>query len=288
MATLRDIRRRISSVKSTQQITRAMKMVSAAKLRRAQDRILNARPYAVRLNELVSQIAAGSSTNSHPLFEQREVNHVTLITVTSDKGLCGSFNANIIKQTKDLYDSVPREGSASLITIGRKGEEFFRRRNYPIADRLINIFQDLSYLMVKEVSESIQTRFLNGETDRVALVYNNFKSVGSQELITEQILPVPPVDSDEDSGFGTDYIYEPDAAELLGDLVPRNLTTQIWRALLESNAAEHAARMVAMESATENAEEMIYDLTLHYNKARQAAITTEISEIVGGAEALRG
>jgi len=288
VATLRDIRRRITSVKSTQQITKAMKMVSAAKLRRAQERILKARPYAIRLNELVSQIAAGNANNSHPLFGQRPIEKVTFITVTSDKGLCGSFNANVIKQTKEVFDSVPSDGTAELLTIGRKGNEFFRRRDYPIVDALINIFQDLNYQMVKEISDIVQSGFLSGETDKVVIVYNSFKSVGSQDLKMEQLLPVLPTDMEKNDRPTADYVYEPNAVTILTDLIPRNLTTQIWRALLESNAAEHAARMVAMESATENAEEMINDLTLHYNKARQAAITTQISEIVGGAEALRG
>jgi F-type H+-transporting ATPase subunit gamma len=288
LATLRDIRRRISSVKSTQQITKAMKMVSAAKLRKAQDRILNARPYALRMNELVSHIAAGKSQNVHPLFEQREIQKVLIVVITSDKGLCGSFNAHIIKRSIDLFDSVcADESTGELITIGRKGEEFFRRRDYPIVERQVNIFQDLDYQIAAALSELIQARFKAGAADRVMVVYNGFKSVGSQQLNTEQLLPVIPKEA-ETGQTATEYIYEPDAEAILRELVPRNLSTQIWRALLESNAAEHAARMIAMESATENAEEMIYDLTLHYNKARQAAITTEISEIVGGAEALRG
>ena len=288
MATLRDIRRRIASVKSTQQITKAMKMVAAAKLRRAQERVVNARPYAERLDALVRQIAGIDNIAVHPLFEKRDLRKETIVIVSGDRGLCGSFNANVIKKARQVLDALPSADVGEIIAIGRKGEEFFRRRNYAIVQRYINIFHELSFAVVREISDFIHNRFLSAATDRVVVVYNGFKSVGAQEIRMTQLLPVTPEASDMDAASHSDYIYEPDAVTILNDIVPKNLDTQLWRIILESNASEQAARMVAMDAATENAEEMINDLTLHYNKARQAAITKEISEIVGGAEALRG
>jgi F-type H+-transporting ATPase subunit gamma len=288
LATLRDIRRRITSVKSTQQITKAMKMVSAAKLRKAQERVLNARPYALRLNTLVCQIAAIETKVQHPLLQQREEQRVAILVVTADRGLCGSFNANVIKRARHEADQNMAQKDTQLITVGKKSLEFFRRRDYPIAQHYLGIFDTLDFQIAVEISRFVQAGFSKGDFDRFIVVYNSFKSVGTQLVNAEQLLPVEARQPEAGAGLPADYIYEPDAASLLDRIVLQNLDTQIWRVLIESSAAEQAARMIAMESATENAEDMIYDLTLHYNKARQAAITKEIAEIVGGAEALRG
>ncbi len=288
MATLRDIKRRIGSVKSTQQITKAMKMVAAAKLRRAQERLLNARPYAQRLEELLTHITAQEELqSSHPLLEVREANKLCYVVVTSDRGFCGSFNSNVIKQAKTEIDSQSGEDVA-LVTVGGKGTDYYSRRDYQITEKYVDIFRDLDFQHAAQISERIQNMYQAQEVDRVFAVYNSFKSAGTQILKVTQLLPVEPQQPEENGPVSADYLYEPEAGKILDEIVPKNLNVQIWRILLESYAAEEGARMVAMDAATENAQDMIYDLTLHYNKARQAAITTEISEIVGGAEALRG
>lgn len=287
MATLRDIRRRISSVKSTQQITKAMKMVAAAKLRKAQGRLLSARPFAIRSNELIHHIVTKEEKATHPLFENRDVSSVTFLVITGDRGLCGAFNSNVLKRAKAEIDGLA-DVQKTLVAIGRKSFEFFRKRQYNVTESYVGIFDTLDFENAREISTLLQRKFLNSETDRVVAVYNSFKSAGSQEVMVEQLLPVVADSGEMSTGIRADYIYEPDAETLLNQIVPRNVDTQVWRLLLESSAAEQGARMIAMDSATDNAQEMIYNLTLYYNKVRQAAITKEISEIVGGAEALRG
>ncbi len=287
MATLRDIKRRITSVKSTQQITKAMKMVAAAKLRKAQEGLFNARPYAEGLNKILAHVAAQEANAVHPLLQVREPKRICYLVVTSDRGLCGSFNSNVERAARMAIDE-QADVDVSVITFGRKGYDFFRHRAYELAEKYINLFNELDFEHARHVSSFVQERYVSCEYDQVFVAYNSFKSAGSQVVRLDQLLPVVPEPAAPDQYRLAEYLYEPSAAEILDEIVPRNLNIQIWRALLESYAAEQAARMVAMDSATESAEEMIHDLTLHYNKVRQAAITTEISEIVGGAEALRG
>lgn len=291
MATLRDIRRRINSVKSTQQITKAMKMVAAAKLRRAQERLFNSRPYAEGLAELLAHIAAKEGPELHPLLATPEVENTCYVVVSSDRGLCGSFNANVIRRGKNEIQGareVEQIERAAMITVGRKGFEHFSRREFDVEEKFINLFDSLTFQNAVEISDLLQQKFLNGEFDRIQVIFNRFESAGVQRVVMQQLLPIVPQMPETEKYNLVDYIYEPSPERILDDLCPKNLNIQMWRALLESNASEHAARMVAMDSATENAAEMIYDLTLYYNKVRQAAITKEISEIVGGAEALSG
>ncbi len=288
MATLRDLRRRITSVKSTQQITKAMKMVAAAKLRRAQRRLLDARPYAERLNQVLAHVAAQEESSLHPLLEVREPRNICYLVVTSDRGLCGSFNANVQRRARLAIDAHDEQTHVQVINFGRKGFDFFSRRGYEIHERYINLFNELAFKHAIEVSRLLQKRYLEKEFDRVYVVYNQFKSAGSQVATIEQLLPIEPEMPEFDRYQPVGYIYEPSPGEILDTLIPKNLNIQVWRTLLESSAAEHGARMVAMDAATDNAQEMIDQLSLTYNKARQAAITTEILEIVGGAEALRG
>ena len=263
-------------------------MVAAAKLRRAQERLLNARPYAQRFEELLAHVTAQEEQkSSHPLLEVREANKLCYVVVTSDRGFCGSFNSNIIKRAKSEIDSQAAE-DVTLLAIGSKGADFYSRRDYQISDKYIGIFNNLDFQHAAQISARIQELYLAREVDRVFAVYNSFKSAGAQIIKVAQLLPVELHQPENGGAVSTDYLYEPQAGKILDEIVPKNLNVQIWRVLLESYAAEEGARMVAMDSATENAEEMIYDLTLHYNKVRQAAITTEISEIVAGAEALRG
>ncbi len=288
MATLRDIKRRITSVKSTQQITNAMKMVSAAKLRRAQERLMNSRPYAEGLQQIIAHVAAQEDPDLHPLLQVRAEHRRSFLVITSDRGLCGSFNANVTRRAKSEVELSSKDEPAAIINFGRKGYEFFHRRGYAITSKYINLFNELSFHHATQLAEEIGEAYRTGQYDRVDVVYNYFKSAGAQEVRVERLLPIVPQAPQSDKFALPDYIYEPSPKAILEEAIPKNLTIQIWRSLLESSAAEHAARMVAMDSATENAKEMIYQLTLTYNKARQAAITTEISEIVGGAEALRG
>ena len=286
MATLREIRRRIASVKSTQQITHDMKMVAAAKLRGAQERILSARPYARKIAEIIHHLilALGNEVEI-PLLQSRFVERVTLVVVTADRGLCGAFNANIIKHTLHQIE-FHKDKEVSLVCVGKKGYEFFAKRDYRIIHYFDNVFNRLEFPIAQEITQFLVEHFLNHETDLVEVIYNEFKNAVPQNVIVEKYLPLT-TDVFEGEIKHIDYIYEPDRLELLNALLPRHLNIQTWRVLLESNAAEQGARMTAMENATDNAEEMIHDLTLFYNRARQAAITKEISEIVGGAEALK-
>ncbi|MCB9066404.1 MAG: ATP synthase F1 subunit gamma [Calditrichia bacterium] len=284
MATLREIKTRIKSVKNTQQITKAMKMVAAAKMRRAQDRMFSARPYAEKIRELIQNLTASVENPQLELLKSRPVQNVTLVVITSDRGLCGSFNTNVIKKAVMEADA-HRDLNLSIVTLGKKGYDFFRKRGYNIVDRKVDFYNDLQFAHANEIANSLIKRFITGETDAVKIIYNEFKSVARQNLVVDKLLPIS-LEDFETQQTG-DYIYEPDQAAILEALLPRHIRTQVWRALLESFASEQAARMIAMENATDNANEIIRQLTLQYNKARQAAITKEILEIVGGAEALK-
>ena len=284
MASLKQIRRRIASVKSTQQITKAMKMVAAAKLRRAQENIIKARPYSLKLREVIRDLAAYTERERHPLLAIREPEKVAIMIVTADRGLCGSFNSNIIRRAVDVIKSEDTD-DIRLINVGRKGHDFFRKRGYNIIQRHIELFRDLHFGNAASIGKSVTDLYVQEELDRVYLVYNEFKSAVQQKVIVEQLLPIIPEPPGE--GFAFDFLYEPSSAAVLDGILPRYINVQLWRVLLESNAAEQGARMTAMENATENADELIDDLTLHYNKARQAAITKELLEVVSGAEGLR-
>ncbi len=286
MATLRAIKNRISSIRNTQQITKAMKMVAAARLRRAQDNILNLRPYAYELRDLLAHLTSVSQDIAGiPLMEKRPVEKVLCVVVTSDRGLCGSFNGNIIRQTGARLRQYENT-EAALYPIGKKGYEFFRRRE-TIEKYKHSFFNSLIFEDALEISRDLVSFYTSKQFDRIEIIYNEFKSAIQQKVIVEQFLPFVPDPEMEDSRSEVDFIYEPDKRGILNEVIPRDLNIQIWRVLLESFAAEQGARMTAMENATDNASELIEKLTIFYNRSRQAAITTEISEIVGGAEALK-
>jgi len=285
MATLREIRRRISSIKSTQQITRAMKMVSAAKLRHAQEKIFAARPYAYQIDEMIRHLIATLEEPQDPLLEAREPQRVLIVAVTADRGLCGAFNGNIIKQVLHQID-FHKNKEVSLLCLGRKGNDFFSKRDYPVEMQYTQFFNNLEFSHAQMITEYLVERYRSRNTDLVEVVYNEFKNAVQQNVIVEKYLPLTPKEF-TGGRASIDYIYEPDKESLLNALLPKHLNMQMWRILLESNASEQGARMTAMENATDNASELIHDLTLYYNRARQAAITKEISEIVGGAEALK-
>ena len=290
MPSLRDIRRRIGSVRSTQQITRAMKMVAAAKLRRAQDAIQKARPYAVLLDQALGRIAQRAGADEaagHPLLEARPMRRVELVVITSDRGLAGGFNSNIGRRVQRfLVENGDRFEQIQVTTIGKKGRDFLRARRIAIRKDFTGVHSQLGYEKAREIAREYAERVLAGEVDGVFLVYNEFKSAISQKVTLKQLLPVE-TSGEAGGAAGVDFLYEPARRELLQDLVPRHLDMQVWRALLDSAASEHGARMTAMESATKNATEMIAALSLQYNRARQAYITKELMEIVSGAEALK-
>lgn len=278
-----DIRRRIRSVKNTQQITKAMKMVAAAKLRRAQDRMFAARPYSAGLRAVLASVATRVDVTTHPLLEQREVErNVVAIVVTADRGLCGAFNANVNRAAQNFIRDRAFE-SLQLITVGRKAIDFFKRRATPIR-RQVLVAQALSLATAREIATDLVNAFIEGEIDAVYVVYNEFKSLIAQQVRAERLLPIAR-DFDPNEAPGIDYIYEPTPEAILSDLLPKHLEFQLYRILLESAAAEQAARMTAMEAATKNATDMINHLTLTYNRIRQASITKEIIEIVSGAAA---
>ena len=284
MASLRIIRRRIASVKNTQKITRAMKMVSAAKLRRSQDQMMAARPYAYKIAEVIARLAQRSVPENHPLLAPRSEDKLQIVVITSDKGLCGSFNGNVIRQATFFPGEHPNS-QVSLTLIGKKGRDFFRRRNVSIRREYIDFFRDISYSAVADIGKEFIKDYLEGEADRIYLIFNEFKSTMQQSVVIQPLLPIGPnIPGKEDF---TDYIYEPSADQVIDDLLNKYVEVRIYHALLESLAGEHAARMTAMDSATKNAEEMIDQLTLTFNKARQAAITTELIEVVSGADALQ-
>ncbi len=284
MATLREIRSRIGTVKSTQQITRAMKMVAAAKLRKLQGRLTLTRDYVEELSRVVGSASRCCRKDRHAFMQRRPGRRVCFVLITGDRGLCGSFNANLIRRAEEeLHRLLPQK--PCLVTIGRKGYEHFRRLDYPISASFVDMFNQLSILTASEISQQLTERFLAGEIDRVMVVYNEFHTLIHQRIVVRQYLPWEAPKELPPRLWAT--LYEPDAAELVNDLLPQTLRFTFYRMLLESFTAEQAARMTAMEQASENAEEMIRDLVLYYNKTRQAAITKELSEIVGGAEALR-
>jgi F-type H+-transporting ATPase subunit gamma len=288
MATLQDIRRRIRSVQSTQKITRAMKLVAAAKLRRAQERILEARPYAFRMAELVGALARGLGEDKHPLLARHEGPRKLYVVITADKGLCGAFNSNVLRRALESLRGSP-EGTAALLTVGRKARDFFRRRPWPLRGERLGLLDHLGFGDVRELAGELMQTYLADEVDEIWLVFNEFRSVALQRVVAARLLPIEPPGGDESGGAGpgVDYLYEPDPATILAALLPRHVEVQLYRALLESAAGEHGARMTAMEAATKNAQEMIGQLTIQYNKARQERITKELLDIVGGAEALR-
>ena len=284
MANLKEIRNRISSVGSTMQITSAMKMVSAAKLKRAQDAILQMRPYANKLTELLVNLSSSlDSAEGGEFSTEREINNVLLVPITSNRGLCGGFNANIIKQTLSLINDY-KENNISILSIGKKSSEYFKNNNYIPISTHDEVFNNLNYESIAQISENIMQMYLDEKFDKVILVYNQFKNAATQNVMSENYLPVESP-QEEDSTIG-DYIFEPEKKEIIEQLIPKSLKTQLFKAVLDSHASEHGARMTAMHKATDNASELKKDLTLSYNKARQAAITAEILEIVGGAEAL--
>ncbi|MBJ7879701.1 ATP synthase F1 subunit gamma [Gelidibacter salicanalis] len=284
MANLKEIRNRITSVSSTMQITSAMKMVSAAKLKKAQDAITAMRPYSDKLTELLQSLSATLDADSGSKFaEQRDVNKVLLVSITSNRGLAGAFNSNIIKRTNRLINEEYAGKDVSILAIGKKTNDAFKKGNRVIANKS-EIYDDLTFDNVAEIAELLMDKFLKEESDKIVLVYNKFKNAATQEIMTEQFLPIVPMEKDED--VDVDYIFEPSKAEIVKQLIPKSLKTQLFKALRDSFASEHGARMTAMHKATDNATELRDQLKLTYNKARQASITNEILEIVGGAEAL--
>ena len=287
MANLKEIRSRITSVGSTMQITSAMKMVSAAKLKRAQDAITQMRPYANKLTELLANLSASLDGSDGGVYAQnREIKKVLLVTITSNRGLCGGFNAYIIKTAKTLINDEFSKAKVSILSIGKKSSEHFDKNGFDIVSKHDSLFTDLTFENVAKVAEGIMEQFLDGNYDKIVLVYNQFKNAATQIIMTENFLPVQTTKNEEVASG--DYIFEPTKQEIVEQLIPKSLKTQLFKAILDSHAAEHGARMTAMHKATDNAGELKKELTLTYNKARQAAITGEILEIVGGAEALNG
>lgn len=286
MANLKEIRNRIASVSSTMQITSAMKMVSAAKLKKAQDAITAMRPYSEKLTELLQNLSATLEGDNGGVYaEQRAVNKVLIVAITSNRGLCGAFNANVIKQIKNLQDVVYAGKKVDVLAIGKKGNDALNKSCKIIANES-NLFDTLTFENVANVAQLLMDKFAAGEYDRIEIVYNHFKNAATQVVLTEQFLPLAPAEQTETTTQATDYIFEPSKEEIVKSLVPLSLKTQLYKAIRDSFASEHGARMTAMHKATDNATAMRNQLKLTYNKARQAAITGEILEIVGGAEAL--
>jgi len=288
MATLKAIRKRISSVRNTQQITKAMKMVSAAKLRRAQDAAVAARPYAEKMSELLKNVAVRVSNDAHPLLQTREEKKIELVLFTSDRGLCGGYNANLIRSAEAFIRRHAPDKEVELTLVGRKGADHFRRRRAPIADRYLNVLATPPDELATAIGQKLIARFINREIDAVYILYSHFRSALSQVPTLEKLLPVSLTETrDNEPQQLTEYLYEPGVEQLLASLLPRITDVVVQRALLEATASEHGARMTAMDSATNNASKMIGSLTLQMNRARQASITRELMEIVGTAEALK-
>ena len=285
MANLKEIRSRITSVGSTMQITSAMKMVSAAKLKRAQDAIGRLRPYANKQTELLSSLSGSLDNSDAGAYTQKRVlKKIMIVTITSNRGLCGGFNAYIIKKTRELISNEYPNSDVKILSIGKKSSEHFVKNGLNVVAKHDELYNDLTFDNVSSVAESIMQKFLKGEFDKVILVYNQFKNAATQIIMKENFLPVESPKNDKTKAG--DYIFEPEKQEIIKELIPKSLKTQLFKAILDSHAAEHGARMTAMHKATDNAAELKKELTLTYNKARQAAITGEILEIVGGAEAL--
>jgi len=289
MPSLKDIRTRIKSVKNTQKITRAMKLVAAAKLRRAQDNIFALRPYAYRLRETIWEVSRLTDTTDHPLLQDRDVKRVRLIVLTSDRGLCGGFNMNINRATEAfMKENDSQHEHTELAVVGKKGADYFGNRDVEIVTLYNDVLTSPSMERATEIGSEAMAAFQDDELDAVYVVYNEFKNAVTQDVVVEQLLPVVPEETADTSIQGVEFTYEPTKTEVLDSVVPLHINVQIYRAILESLASEMGARMTAMDSATNNAGELIDKLTLQFNRARQAAITKELMEIVGGAEALKG
>ncbi len=291
MASLQSLRRKIVSVKNTQKITKAMKMVAASKLKRAQNRILTARPYAHQLREVMGNLSQRVNRASHPLLSRRDGNKLELLVITSDRGLCGAFNTNILRQAVNFLEKQRGQGKEVTVSLaGRKSIDFFKRRDWPIRQEWAGVFDRLSFEHALDIGQNIVSQYYEGTFDHLYVVYNEFKSVMQQEVIIEKLLPIESLhesDGHATPSLGGGYLYEPDESELLETLLPKHFEIQTYRVLLESAAAEQASRMTAMDGATRNAGELIKKLTLFYNKTRQTAITKELMDIVGGAEAVQ-
>jgi len=285
MANLKDIRNRIKSVKSIQQVTSAMKMVAAAKMRRAQENMEKSRPYSSRLAELLNMLIPEIDRRLMPELNVREVKKTLFVVVTADRGMAGAFNTNVLREAHKAINKAGQENS-EIICIGKKSVGYFKNRNYPIAVEYVDFWNDLEYSHAMKIGDEIISRYINGAVDQVQVIYNRFVNVARQEIKNETFLPMSYDPEARDSDYNPERLFEPSKEEVVKNIIPRYLNTQIWQLLLESNASEQAARMLAMENATSNANDMIKDLKLQFNKARQTAITTEMLEIVSGAEAL--
>lgn len=289
MANLKEVKTRINSVISTQQITKAMKMVAAAKLRRAQDGIMQMRPYAQKLGEVLENVSGGLEDGQSKYSSDRSVTKVLIVAITSDRGLCGPFNSNVFKKTAELihtkYESEYNAGDVHLLTIGKKASEFFTKRGYNVIPDYSDMFTNLSFEKARAAADFAMEGYAGEKFDVVELVYNEFKNIATQVLVTEQLLPITGSDNQEQN-LHNDFIFQPNQEVLVEELIPKSIKVQFYKAILESNASEHGARMTAMDKATENADDILKELRLTYNQTRQAAITKEILEIVAGAEAL--
>jgi F-type H+-transporting ATPase subunit gamma len=289
MATLRDIKRRIKAVQSTSKITKAMKMVAAAKFRKAQQRMFELRPYAERMSGILSRMAGDLDAETHPLLAVRPRKNVEVLVITSDRGLCGAFNTNIQKAAHHHIVDLRAEGfNVSISSVGRKANDFLKRRNVEIRNSWTGISGRISYANAQDIAANIIESYTNEEVDEVVMIYNEFKSVIAQKVVVSRLLPLAQIEATKDTLPVYDIVYEPTKEEIFSSLIPKNVEIQIFRALLESQASEEAARMSAMENATKSANEMISKLSLQYNKARQASITKELMDIVGGVEAMKG
>ena len=291
MANLKEVRIRIASVSSTQQITKAMKMVSAAKLKRATNAIVQLRPYANKLKEILKNLSASLEDGVSVYTQEREVKNVLLVVITSNRGLAGAFNTNVLKSANNLiaeqYDAYRQSGNLHIIAIGKKAQDFYEKRDYNVIGNNNDLFSTLNFENVSVITEAIMQAYVEGKYDKVEIVYNQFKNAAVQLLTVEQLLPVPKAEkTEEEAVSNVDYILEPSKEEIVENLIPKNIKLQLYKAVLDSHAAEHGARMTAMDKATDNAGELLKALKLSYNQARQAAITTELSEIVSGAAAL--
>jgi F-type H+-transporting ATPase subunit gamma len=292
MATLRDIQKRIKAVENTKKITKAMKMVAAAKLRKVQTRMMDLRPYADKMHDVLLSLARGADRESHPLLSFRPRKTVEVVVVTADRGLCGAFNTNILQAAQGAIDNYKNEGhEVSISTVGKKARDYFKRRNITIRKSWTGISGSVRFSSAEEIANDIKENYMNETIDEVTVVYNAFKSMVAQTVTAAKLLPLTPEEAGEEEAgaeSAADFIYEPSMEEIFDRLIPRNVDIQIYRALLESSASEEAARMSAMENATQSCTEMVETLTLQFNKARQASITGELMDIVGGVEALKG
>ncbi len=290
MANLKEVRNRIASVSSTQQITKAMKMVSAAKLKRATNAIIQLRPYANKLKDILGNLSASLEGSTSPYIQERAPKHVLIVVVSSNRGLAGAFNANVIKTANQLiakkYSEQLRKGNLSIIAIGKKAQDYYEKRKYNVIGNNNELYSALTFEHASKITEAIMTGFVGGDYDRVEVVYNQFRNAAVQVLITEQLLPLAKPEKVVNTKNSVDYILEPSQKEIVEELIPKSIKIQLYKAILDSHASEHGARMTAMDKATDNAGELLRSLKLSYNQARQAAITTELTEIVSGAAAL--